>query len=136
MLAMGAVAIAVVLGAGVFTKSERFGADGCPLDRDVMAGGSAYAADDPGYERISEAAAVVAKDVGYDPLTEEDLRRIEEASAHPVDTSADGRVTINPNLRDTEVVVGLVIDVQRNPDGRYWSGGSSFCARVVSGDDS
>jgi hypothetical protein len=100
-----------------------------------MAGGPAYDAEDPGYERISEAAAVVAKDVGYDPLTKDDLRRIEEASAHPIRTSPDGLITIDPNLRDTHVVVNLVIDVQRNDKGRYWPGGSSFCARVVSGDD-
>ena len=135
MLVMGAVAIAAVVGAGAFTTPERLGADGCPPDRDVMAGGPAYAADDPGYQRISEAAAVVAKDLGYDPLTAEDLQRIEEASAHPISTSADGRITIDPNLRDTDVVVGLVIDVQLTENGRYWPGGWSFCARVVSGVD-
>jgi hypothetical protein len=132
MLAVAVLALAFLVGA--FTRSERLGPDGCPLDRDVMAGGPAYAADDPGYERISEAAAVVAKEHGYDPLTQDDLRRIEEAAAHPIRTSTDGTITIDPNLRDTPAVVGLVIQVQRNPDGRYWPGGSSFCARVVSGD--
>jgi hypothetical protein len=120
---------------GACTTAERLGPDGCPPDRDVMTGGPAYAADDPGYERISEAAAIVAKDHGYDPLTEDDLLRIEEAAAHPIRRSPDGTITIDPNLRDTDAVVGLVIRVQRPPAGRYWPGGASLCARVVTGDD-
>jgi hypothetical protein len=135
MLVLGAVALAIVVGAGAFTTSERLGADGCPLDRDVMVGGPAYDGGDPGYARISEAAAVVARDLGYDPVTEGDLRRIEDASAHPASRSPDGRVTIEPNLRDTDVVVGLVIDVQPTGHGRFWPGGFRFCARVESGDD-
>jgi hypothetical protein len=133
ILIAGIVALAFVVVA--FTTSERLGPDGCPHDRDLMTVGPAYAAGDPGYERVSEAAAVVAREQGYDPLTEDDLRRIQEAAAHPIRTSPDGTITIDPNLRDTDAVVGLVIQVQRNPAGRYWPGGSSFCARVLSGDD-
>lgn len=48
MLVMGGVAFAIVVGAGAFTTSQRLGADGCPLDRDVMVGGPAHAANDPG----------------------------------------------------------------------------------------
>ena len=135
MLLTVSVAVAALVGAVVFATPGRSTADPCPPDRDLMSGGAAFAADDPGYESIGEAAAVVAKDVGYEPLTEDDLRRIESAAAHPIQTFPDGRITIDPNLRDTEVAVDLVIHVQRTDDGRYLPAGQSFCALVLSGDD-
>ena len=130
-----AVASIALIVAGVSATSSGAAGDRCPADRDVMTAMAAYAADQPTYERVSDAAVVAAKDYGYDPLSPEELAGIEAAAASPISTSPQGLITLDPDLPDDAVHVDLHISVQRTEDGRYLPAGGSFCARVVSGAD-
>jgi hypothetical protein len=99
-----------VIGAGAFVTSGSLGADGCPADRDVLAFSLTHAENDPPYERLSDGLATVARDYGYDPLSTDDLERIEQASSNALASSTGDVFTVDPHLRDTDTVIDCVCE--------------------------
>jgi hypothetical protein len=135
MLAIGAIAVGVVIGAGALATSASLGADGCPPDRDMMTFGLTHAEGDPTFERLSDAVATIARDNGYDPLSAADLERIEQASSIAAASANGNLLTVDPDLRDTDTVVDLRVRISGSEATGFLPEGGSFCARVLSGDD-
>jgi hypothetical protein len=133
-LAVGLVALGIVVGSGVWAFSRTERESGCPADRAVLLFG--YTTDGTTFETLSDAAKVVAENEGYDELSASDLERIAQSSANAdPSVSPTGIVTFtfDPDLPDTDMVVDLHIRVLRNEQGEYVPDGGSFCARVVHG---
>ena len=134
-LAIGAIALAIVSVAGALALTGSLGEDGCTPGRDVMTFGLTHAEGDPTYERLSDAVATIARDNGYDPLSAADLERIEQASSIAAASATGNLFTVDPDLRDMEMVVDLRVRVSGSEAAGFLPEGGSFCARVLPGVD-
>jgi hypothetical protein len=100
-----------------------------------MTFGLTHAEGDPTYEQLSDAIAAIARHHGYDPLSAADLQRIEWASSIAPASATTNLFTVDPDLRDTDMVVDLRVRVSGSEATGFLPEGGSFCARVLSGDN-
>ena len=133
LLAAGAAALAIVVAVAVLASFRKTDGQRCPSGRAVMQMVSLHAGPFPD---VSDAVSLVARNWGYDPLTDEDRERIAEASTAAIAASTGGEITVAPDLRDTDAIVDLIVRVQGSEETGYDVTHASMCARVASIDES
>jgi hypothetical protein len=131
-LAVGLLVAGILVGTMVYALSETTYKDPCAPDRDEFV--FSLTPDGTTYASIGEAVLVVASENGYGELTASERESIEKASlAAASDASADGVITVSPDLPDSDIAADLVVTLDTTLDGEYFPTGGSYCAKIVDG---